>query len=215
MYKPLRKSLGKKRREIDFGSRKEITKMYSDFKETDKSKIFPNEEFLYKEYVVYQPLQRTGKLDIETIEKLASSDLFTSNSNIFNQAEYEELKEMNPRDKEAEKKYQKYIKGEKYVVETIALLKANATKDVFKDYAKFEKKVKSILNDIEGQSPSRISNICFELSEIDKTAVIQKDSHGNRKIDTTTKDSEIVKLSQDVDEYFEKEVNLTDRKSVV
>lgn len=206
MYKPLRKSLGKKRREIDFGSRKEITKMYSDFKETDKSKIFPNEEFLYKEYVVYQPLQRTGKLDIETIEKLASSDLFTSNSNIFNQAEYEELKEMNPRDKEAEKKYQKYIKGEKYVAETIALLKANATEDVFKDYAKFEKKVKSLLNDIDGQSPSRISNICFELSEIDKTAVIQKDSHGNRKIDTTTKDSEIVKLSQDVDEYFEKEV---------
>lgn len=206
MYKPLRKSLGKKRREIDLESRKEIARIYAEFKENKKSKIFPNEEFLYKEYVVYQPLQRTGKINFETIEKLASSDFFTSNSNIFNQAEYEELKEMNPRDKESEKKYQKYTKGEKYVAETIDLLKANATEAVFKDYSEFEKKIKSLLNNIEGQSASRISNICLELSEIDITAVIQKDNSGNIKIDTTTKDSEIVKLSQDVDDYFEKEV---------
>ena len=49
-------------------------------------------------------------------------------------------------------------------------------------------------------------NICLELSEIDKTAVIQKDNKGKVKIDSTTKDSEIVKLSQDVKEYFEREV---------
>lgn len=112
MYKPLRKSLGKKRREIDLESRKEIARIYAEFKENEKSKIFPNEEFLYKEYVVYQPLQRTGRIDLESIEKLENSDLFSHNSNIFNQAEFEELLEMNPRDKDGEKKYQKYIKGQ-------------------------------------------------------------------------------------------------------
>lgn len=111
MYKPLRKSLGKKRREIDLESRKEIARIYAEFKENEKCKIFPNEEFLYKEYVVYQPLQRTGRIDLESIEKLENSDLFSHNSNIFNQAEFEELLEMNPRDKDGEKKYQKYIKG--------------------------------------------------------------------------------------------------------
>ena len=70
MYKPLRKSLGKKRREIDLESRKEIAKIYADFKENENCKIFPNEEFMYKEYVVYQPLQRTGRLDLEAIEEL-------------------------------------------------------------------------------------------------------------------------------------------------
>ena len=206
MYKPLRKSLGKKRREIDLESRKEIARIYAEFKENEKSKIFPNEEFLYKEYVVYQPLQRTGRIDLESIEKLENSDLFSHNSNIFNQAEFEELLEMNPRDKEGEKKYQKYIKGQKFTKEVIKLLNENATEDKFEDYSIFEKKIKSIIRDVDGYSDSRLGNICLELSEIDKNAIIQKDAKGNVKIDSTTKDSEIIKLSQDVDEYFAKEV---------
>lgn len=206
MYKPLRKSLGKKRREIDLESRKEIARIYAEFKENEKSKIFPNEEFLYKEYVVYQPLQRTGRIDLESIEKLENSDLFSHNSNIFNQAEFEELLEMNPRDKDGEKKYQKYIKGQKFTKEVIKLLNENATEDKFEDYSIFEKKIKSIIRDVDGYSDSRLGNICLELSEIDKNAIIQKDAKGNVKIDSTTKDSEIIKLSQDVDEYFAKEV---------
>ena len=206
MYKPLRKSLGKKRREIDLESRKEIAKIYADFKENENCKIFPNEEFMYKEYVVYQPLQRTGRLDLEAIEELEKSDLFTQNSNIFNQIEFEELIEMNPRDKDCEKKYQKYINGQKFTKEVINLLKKNATNDRFNDYSVFEKKIKSILRNVEGYSDSRLGNICLALSEIDKKAIVQKDNKGKVKIDTTTKDSEIVKLSQDVDDYFEKEV---------
>lgn len=206
MYKPLRKSLGKKRREIDLESRKEIAKIYADFKENENCKIFPNEEFMYKEYVVYQPLQRTGRLDLEAIEELEKSDLFTQNSNIFNQIEFEELIEMNPRDKDCEKKYQKYINGQKFTKEVINLLKKNATNDRFNDYSVFEKKIKSILRNVEGYSDSRLGNICLELSEIDKKAIVQKDNKGKVKIDTTTKDTEIVKLSQDVDDYFEKEV---------
>ena len=206
MYKPLRKSLGKKRREIDLESRKEIAKIYADFKENENCKIFPNEEFMYKEYVVYQPLQRTGRLDLEAIEELEKSDLFTQNSNIFNQIEFEELIEMNPRDKDCEKKYQKYINGQKFTKEVINLLKKNATNDKFNDYSAFEKKIKSIIRNVEGYSDSRLGNICLELSEIDKKAIVQKDNKGKVKIDTTTKDSEIVKLSQDVDDYFEKEV---------
>ena len=206
MYKPLRKSLGKKRREIDLESRKEIAKIYADFKENENCKIFPNEEFMYKEYVVYQPLQRTGRLDLEAIEELENSNLFTQNSNIFNQIEFEELIDMNPRDKDSEKKYQKYINGQKFTKEVINLLKKNATNDKFNDYSAFEKKIKSIIRNVEFYSDSRLGNICLELSEIDKNAVVQKDNKGKVKIDTTTKDSEIVKLSQDVDEYFEKEV---------
>lgn len=206
MYKPLRKSLGKKRREIDLESRKEIAKIYADFKENENCKIFPNEEFMYKEYVVYQPLQRTGRLDLEAIEELEKSDLFTQNSNIFNQIEFEELIEMNPRDIDCEKKYQKYINGQKFTKEVINLLKKNATNDRFNDYSVFEKKIKSILRNAEGYSDSRLGNICLELSEIDKKAIVQKDNNGKVKIDTTTKDSEIVKLSQDVNDYFEKEV---------
>jgi len=206
MYKPLRKSLGKKRREIDLESRKTIANIYAEFKESDKCKIFSNEEFLYKEYVVYQPLQRTGSIDLKQIEKLEKSDLFKNNVNIFNQIEFEELLEMNPRSKDQEKKYQKYIKGKQFVKEIIKLLKKNSTEEKFKDYSIFEKKIKSIIKNVEGYSDSRLGNICLELSKIDKTAIIQKDSKGKIKIDSKTKDTEIVKLSQDVDEYFKKNV---------
>lgn len=206
MYKPLRKSLGKKRREIDLGSRKRIVELYGHMEETRESKFFSVEEFLYKEYAVYEPLQRTGYFDLEHIEELERSDHFTSNSHIFNESEFEELKELNPRDKEQEKKYQKYLKGQKYTQNVISTLKQNISNEPINDFSKFEKKLKSILNEVDDLSASRLSNIAIELSEIDKTAVVQKDAKGNIKLDPTTKDTEIIKLSQDVDEYFEKEV---------
>ena len=46
----------------------------------------------------------------------------------------------------------------------------------------------------------------MELSVIDKTAVVQKDKKGRVIIDPTTKDSEIVRLNQDVIEYMDSEV---------
>jgi type I restriction enzyme M protein len=48
--------------------------------------------------------------------------------------------------------------------------------------------------------------IAFALSEMDKTAEIQKDKQGNVIYDSTTKDTELIKLNMDVDEYFKREV---------
>jgi hypothetical protein len=48
--------------------------------------------------------------------------------------------------------------------------------------------------------------IAFALSEMDKTAEIQKDKQGNIIYDSTTKDTELIKLNMDVEEYFKKEV---------
>ena len=124
MWKPLRKSLGKKRREIDRDSMAKITELYSNFEENQHCKIFPNEEFMYKEYAVYQPLQRRGVLDAESIERLRTSSYFTSNSSIFNQTDFEQLKEMTPRSAADEKKYQKYLAGQQFVVDVLTLLEA-------------------------------------------------------------------------------------------
>ena len=46
----------------------------------------------------------------------------------------------------------------------------------------------------------------MEMSVIDKTAVVQKDRKGNIIVDPTTKDTEIIRLNQDVQAYFETEV---------
>ena len=53
---------------------------------------------------------------------------------------------------------------------------------------------------------SRLKNIAYELSEMDKEAVIQKNRKKQIIVDPTTKDTEIVKLNQDVDSYMQHEV---------
>lgn len=206
MWKPLRKSLGKKRREIDRESMKKITELYYNFEENEYCKIFPNEEFMYKEYAVYQPLQRRGVLDAESIERLRTSSYFTSNSSIFNEPDFEQLKEMNPRSAADEKKYQKYLAGQQFVADVLAILEANLSERVFMDYGVFEKHLNSLLGKVKGMSASRLSGIAMELTIMDKTAVVQKDRKGEIIKDTTTKDTEIIKLTQDPEKYFEAEV---------
>ena len=206
MWKPLRKSLGKKRREIDRKSMKTITELYYNFEENEYCKIFPNEEFMYKEYTVYQPLQRRGVLDAESIERLRTSSYFTSNSSIFNETDFEQLKEMNPRSAADEKKYQKYLAGQQFVADVLAILEANRSDRVFMDYGEFEKYLKSLLGKVKGMTASRLSCIAMELTIMDKTAVVQKDRKGAIIKDTTTKDTEVIKLTQDPEKYFEAEV---------
>ena len=206
MWKPLRKSLGKKRREIDRESMKKITELYYNFEENQYCKIFPNEEFMYKEYAVYQPLQRRGVLDAESIERLRTSSYFTGNSSIFNETDFEQLKEMNPRSAADEKKYQKYLAGQQFVTDVLAILEANRSERVFMDYGEFEKHLNSLLGKVKGMSASRLSGIAMELTIMDKTAVVQKDRKGEIIKDTTTKDTEIIKLTEDAEEYFKREV---------
>ena len=206
MWKPLRKSLGKKRREIDRDSMLKITELYANFEETPECKIFTNEEFMYREYSVWQPLQRRAVISEAAVNELKNSTLFTANSNIFNLAEFEQLEEMNPRSAADEKKYQKYLKGRQFVIDVIRILEDNISDEVYMDFSVFEKHLKVLLSDVEGLSASRLNSIAMALSIMDKTAVVQKDRSGNIIVDPTTKDSEIIKLTKDPKEYFDEEV---------
>ncbi len=220
VWTPIKRSLGKKRREIDRNQMRLITETYSDFMEGPRtqwnekrkhnckieSRIFDREEFLYKEWAVYQPLQRRGVINAESIEKLRTSTFFTANSNIFSEGAFEELEQTNPRDGKAEKQYQKMLRGREFTVAVIQELKKHESDEVFMDYDKFEKRLKSILSDVDGYSSSRLTGIAMAMSVIDKTAVVQKDRKGNILIDSTTKDTEIIRLNQDVKAYMDAEV---------
>lgn len=59
IYHKLRKALGNKKNELSPEDREQITRLYADFKENDLCKIYDNEEFMYREYSVMQPLQRS------------------------------------------------------------------------------------------------------------------------------------------------------------
>lgn len=59
-YTPLRKNLGKKNCELSADDIERIVKTFLDFKETEHSKIFPNEAFGYWKVTVERPLRIKG-----------------------------------------------------------------------------------------------------------------------------------------------------------
>lgn len=220
VWTPLKRSLGKKRREISKDQIKLITEMYADFEPKTRTqwcekrrhnckvecKIFDREEFLYKEWAVYQPLQRRGVINADSIEALRTSAYFTANSNIYNESDLAVLEETNPRDAKDEKKYQKYKRGKLFVDGVLAALESHKTDEVYLDFSQFQAAVKKIIRNVEGYTDSRLNGIVMEMSVIDKDAVIQKDRKGNILTDPTTKDTEIIRINQDVRDYFNKEV---------
>ena len=220
MWEPLKRSLGKKRREISKDQIDLITEVYAAFAPGSKTlysekrktdckidcRIFDREEFMYKYWAVYQPLQRRGVINAESIDALRTSVYFTANSNLYNESELAELEETNPRDAKAEKKYQKYKRGKIFIDAVLAALEAHQSDEVYMDFALFQAAVKDIIKNVEGYTNSRLNGIVMEMSIIDKTAVVQKDRKGNILTDPTTKDTEIIKLNQDVQAYFDAEV---------
>src|SRR5690606_35749327 len=59
-YKPLRKNLGKKNCELSAEDIQRICDTFLEFKETERSKIFPNEAFGYRNVTVERPLRLKG-----------------------------------------------------------------------------------------------------------------------------------------------------------
>lgn len=205
-WKPMKKSMGKKRKELSRNDIRKITEIYADFKTGKCCKLFTKEEFMYKEYAVYQPLQRTGVLSAANIENLKTSTLFVANANILNEAEYEELLETNPRSASDEKKFKKYQKGKEFTETVINILTRNICDKEYKNFIEFETLLNNLIGSVEGMTDSRLVGIARELSVVDKTAVIQKDKKGKILPDPTTKDNELIGLTQDVEEYFKAEV---------
>ena len=69
-YKPLRKSLGEKRREITNEDIKEIVKLYKNFEKNEFSKIFDTKDFGYRRITIERPLRLKIEINDENLENL-------------------------------------------------------------------------------------------------------------------------------------------------
>jgi type I restriction enzyme M protein len=96
----------------------------------------------------------------------------------------------------------------------ISKLEGAISKTIFKKKAEFLKVFEPLFDGLgaywknlpDKKQSDMKEKICFGLSEMDKTAEIQKDKNGNIIYDSTTKDTELIKLNLDVEEYFKREV---------
>lgn len=172
----MRKSLGSKRQFVSESDQDAIVRMYGDFQETKKSKIFPIEAFGYRRITVERPLKLNFQTSEDRIERIADEKAIQK----MDQEDQDKILAA-CRALDAETVYRNRKQFQK------------ALKDSLTDHQVYlsAPQLKALLN---------------ALSERDPEADICTDSKGNPEADTGLRDSENVPLAESVYYYFEREV---------
>ena len=201
IYHKLRKAAGNKKNELTPEDRVQITELYTKFEENELSKIYDNEDFIYREYTVMQPLQRSYAITEERIEAMISKG---SLSSLYDESKVYELenKEEALSDKD-QKKLDAFNQNKPVYDEVLEILNNNISDHVYLNVDDCENAVEDLL--IGTIDKKTIKKVIDGLSKMDKNAEIQKDKKGII-YDKETKDTEIVPWKQNINDYMEKEV---------
>ena len=202
IYHKLRKALGKKKNEISPDDRTVITKLYADFVDNEYSRIFKNEDFMYKEYVVMQPLQRSYAVTEERIQYMLQSGALSS---LYDEAKVNELENAEELSGKEQKKLDDYNTQKPVYDAIIETLKGAISDTKYLSEKKFIPILSKILEGVTSDK-KLIAKIANGLSEMDKTAEIQKDKKGNIIYDKDSRDTELVRYEEDIQDYMDREV---------
>ncbi len=203
IYHKLRKPLGDKKNEITKDDRVKIAQLYAEFKENEKCKIFRNEEFKYREYTIMQPLQRSYAITPKRIENLAASDKLNS---LYNEAKVIEWENsFGPLSDKDKKKLTEMQKNKPLYDAIFNALTASISDRVYYSPTEFLPVLNDVLVNVVTDK-KLIDKIMAGLSVMDKKATIQRDRKGNIIFDTETKDIEIVKFEESIEDYMTREV---------
>ena len=203
IFHKLRKPLGNKKNEFDPSDRAKITKLYADFEENELVKIFDNTEFIYREYTVMQPLQRSYSITDESIQNMLQSGALKT---LWDDAKVSELEEQGTTiSGKDQKKLDQFYETKVFYDGILAALDNAKSEEKWLSLKAFEPVLNNILAN-ETADKKLIAKIADGLSVMDKTAEIQKDKKGNIIYDKATKDTEIVKWDEEIEDYMSREV---------
>ena len=201
-FKKLRKALGDKKNEISPEDRSAVTKLYADFTENEYCKIYRNEEFIYREYTVMQPLQRSYAITAERIEAVLSKG---SLSSLYDQSKVDELENAEELTGKDQKKLEAYQANQPVYEAIIAALNAAVSEQIYNSPAAFMPVLTKTLSTVTADK-KLLEKIADGLSVMDKSAEIQCDRKGNIIYDKETKDTELVKWEESIEDYMAREV---------
>ncbi len=202
VFHKLRKALGEKKNEISPEDRSTITKLYADFQPGELVKIYPNTEFIYREYVVMQPLQRSYAITEERIQKMLSAG---SLSGLYDEDKVNELENAEELTGKDAKKLEAYQNNKPIFDTILAALHDAVSEDVYLSPGAFAPVLARILGAVT-QDKKLLEKIADGLSIMDKTAEIQRDKKGNVLYDKESRDAEIVKWDETIETYMAREV---------
>lgn len=202
----LRKALGNKKHEISPNDRVKITELYYNFEENEFCKIFDNQEFIYREYSVMQPLQRNYAITEDRIQSLITNNSLKSLYDISQVNKLENKEDLTGKE---QNKLNKFIESKPLFDNIIEALTNNISDKIYNNPSSFEPVIYNIIGDIISDSKllkKLVDKIMDGLSVMDKNAEIQKDKNGNILYDKSTKDIELVPFNMDIQDYMKKEV---------
>lgn len=204
IFHKLRKPLGMKKNEFKGVDIKKIVDLYKAFEDADPelSKVYKNTEFIYREYTVMQPLQRSYAVTAARIENMLSSG---SLNTLYDEAKVYELENADRLTDKDQKKLDNF-RANKEIYDAVIEALENAKSDKkYNSPEEFKPVLEDILSDIK-LDKKFVTKIMDGLSEMDKSAKIQTKRNGEIEYDKSTKDSEIVKFDEDVEDYMAREV---------
>ena len=201
----LRKSLGNKRNEITPEDRKKITQLYTDFKENEFCQIHDNEDFIYREYSVMQPLQRSYAITDERISNMISSGALSA---IYDEAKVAELEGKDELSGKEQDKLNAYHKNKPVFDSIVETLTKAVSDKVYNNPKSFTPVLENLIADkYNGKDLAKfIEKVAKGLSKMDKNAEIQRDKTKNIIYDPDSKDIEIVPYKTNIDDYMKAEV---------
>ncbi|MBF0375938.1 MAG: SAM-dependent DNA methyltransferase [Desulfamplus sp.] len=230
IYQKLRKNLGQKNCELTKEQIEFITQLYLDFKESEISKIFNNDDFGYWKITVERPLRLKAVITKEAVENLrfnkAVQDEMKWVYEKYGDSVYQGLKpykeeilkwlekseiKLNPANKN--KLFDvNFWKAQKDLMETLQKLFEIMGDKEYKDFNLFKTEVDKALKtlDIKLKDPEKkvlLDAVSFK-DEYAEPVIkkIEKDKTIIYEPDADLRDSEQIPLNQDIEEFFKREV---------
>jgi type I restriction enzyme M protein len=192
LFQKMRKSLGNKRNELSPEHIATIARTFGDFRKSEISKIFDNEEFGYRRITVERPLRLAFQVTRERIARLREEKAFVALASSKKKGAAGEAE---------------IAAGRELQEAIVSALERLGDARAYKNRDRFEEEIDSAFKraGIDIAAPLRRA-ILFALGERDETADVCTDAKGRPEPDSNLRDAENVPLKEDVATYFEREV---------
>lgn len=186
----MQKSLGNKRHELSEDNINNILDLFDEFEDSNNIKIFDNEDFDYIKFTVERPLQLNYQVSDDRLENIRYVNGF---NNLIKSKKKDVAKK--------EKDVAKWKELQNSILSSLSKIQ----NVLYNSWSEFE----VLDNDELGSfnlSPAFRKSIIMALSEHNTNVEYVTDNKGNKKPDSSLKDTEKIPLKTDIEEYFNKEV---------
>jgi type I restriction enzyme M protein len=192
LCRKMSRSLGNKRNELSDSDIELVTRIYGDFEECERSKIFDNLDFGYRQIVVERPLRLAFRVTSRRIDRLRDESSFIK------------LATSKKKGKEGQREIEDGTQLQSRILDALGTMDCDKTDKNLED---FKKRLDCAVESAGVTLTAQIRKVLIAvLSERDETADICCNASGHAEPDPEFREYENVPMKENIHAYFEREV---------